>query len=85
MHMRSVIQKIVLKNTLYFVKYKKDKFLTVNNSTQVHYFISLLLIFLSFLYFLKYKVFLNGTFLCTLLVSKSIYIFNHIIFEDIKV
>jgi hypothetical protein len=85
MHMRSVIKKVVLKNTLYFVKYKKDKFLTVNSSTQVRYFISLLLENLSFLYFLKYKVFFNGTFLCTLLVSKSIYIFNHIIFVDTKV
>jgi hypothetical protein len=81
MHMRSVIKKVGLKNTLYFVKYKKDKFLTVNSSTQVR----LLLENLSFLYFLKYKVFVNGTFLCTHLVSKSIYIFNHIIFEDTKV
>jgi hypothetical protein len=70
MHMRNVIKKVVLKNTLYFVKYKKDKFSSEN---------------LSFLYFLKYKVFFNGTFLCTLLVFKSIYIFNHIIFEDKKV
>jgi hypothetical protein len=85
MHIRSVIKKVALKNTLYFVKYKKDKFLTVNSSTQVRHFISLLLENLSFLYFLKYKVFLNETFLCTLLVSKSIYIFNHIIFEDTKV
>jgi hypothetical protein len=85
MHMRSVIKNVALKNTLYFVKYKKDKFLTVNSSTQVRHFISLLLENLSFLYFLKYKAFLNGTFLCTLLVSKSIYIFNHIIFEDTKV
>jgi hypothetical protein len=67
------------------VKYKKEKFLTVNSSTQVRHFIGLLSENLSFLYFLKYKVFLNGTFLCTLLVSKSIYIFNHIIFEDTKV
>jgi hypothetical protein len=36
------------------------------------------------LYFPKYKVFFNGTFLTTLLVSKSIYIFNAIIFENIK-
>jgi hypothetical protein len=27
--MRSVIKQVALKNTLYFVKYKKDKFLTV--------------------------------------------------------
>jgi hypothetical protein len=85
MHMRSVIKKVAFKNTLYFVKYKKDKFLTVNSSTQVRHFISLLSENLSFLYFLKYKVFLNETFLCTLLLSKSIYIFNHIIFKDIKV
>jgi hypothetical protein len=58
MHMRSVIKKVALKNTLYFVKYKKDKFLTVNSSTQVHHFISLLSKKLSFLYFLIYKVFL---------------------------
>jgi hypothetical protein len=83
--MRRVIKKVVLKNTLYFVKYKKDKFLTVNSSTQVRHFISLLSENLSFLYFLKYKVFFNKTFLCTLLVSKSIYIFNHIIFKDTKV
>jgi hypothetical protein len=85
MHMRSVIKKVMLKNTLYFVKYKKDKFLPVNSTTQVRHFISLLLKFLSFLYFLKYKLFFNGTFLCILLVSKSIYIFNHIIFKDTKV
>jgi hypothetical protein len=85
MHVRSVIKKVALKNTLYFVKYKKDKFLTVNSSTQVRYFIRLLSRNLYFLYFLKYKVFFNGTFLCTLLMSKSIYIFNHIIFEDKKV
>jgi hypothetical protein len=71
MHMRSVIKKVALKNTLYFVKYKKDKFLTINSSTQVRYFISLLSENLSFLYFLKYEVFFNGTFLCILLVSKS--------------
>jgi hypothetical protein len=82
--MRSVIKKVALKNTLYFVKYKKNKFLTVN-STQVRNFIRLLSGNLSFLYFLKYKVFFNGTFLCILLVSKSIYIFNHIIYEDKKV
>jgi hypothetical protein len=83
--MRSVIKKVALKNTLYFVKYKNDKFFTVNCSTQVRHFISLFSKNLSFLYFLKYKVILNGTFLCTLLVSKSIYIFNHIIFKDTKV
>jgi hypothetical protein len=38
MHTRSVIKKVALKNTLYFVKYKKDKFLTVNSSTQVRHF-----------------------------------------------
>jgi hypothetical protein len=53
--MRSVIKKVAL--NLYFVKYKKDKFLTVNSSTQVRHFISLLSENLSFLYFLKYKVF----------------------------
>jgi hypothetical protein len=83
--MRSVIKKVTLKNTLYFVNYKKDKFLTINSSTQIRHFISLLSENFSFLYFLKYKVFFNRTFLCTLLVSKSIYIFNHIIFEDTKV
>jgi hypothetical protein len=79
--MRSIIKKVALKNTLYFVKYKKDKFLTVNSiRTQVRHFISLLSENLHFLYFLKYKVFLNETFFCRLPVSKSIYIFNHIIF-----
>jgi hypothetical protein len=39
MHMRSVIKKVGLKNTLYFVKYKKEKFLTVNSSTQVRHLI----------------------------------------------
>jgi hypothetical protein len=48
MHIRSVIKKVALKNTLYFVNYKKDKFLTVNSSTQVPHFISLLLENLSF-------------------------------------
>jgi hypothetical protein len=57
--MRNVIKKVALKNTLYFVKYKKDKFLTVNSST-VRHFISLLSRNLSFLYFLKY--FLTGLF-----------------------
>jgi hypothetical protein len=65
--------------------YKKDKFLTVNSSIQVRHFISLLSKNLSFLYFLKYKVFLNRIFLYTLLVSKSIYIFNHIIFKNTRV
>jgi hypothetical protein len=35
---------------------------------------------LSFLYFLKYKVFLNETFLCTLLLYISFHIFNALIF-----
>jgi hypothetical protein len=68
-------QKSPLKNTLWFGKYKKDKFLTkivfVRN--------------LSFLYFPKYNIFFNGTFLHTLLLYVSIYIFNVIIFRNIKI
>jgi hypothetical protein len=59
------MQKSPIKNTLYFKKYKKDKFLTKR-------YIILLLLFtirnLSFLYFPKYNVFFNETFLHTLLL-----------------
>jgi hypothetical protein len=58
------MQKVPLKNTLYFKKYKKDKFLTKR------YIILLLFTIknLSFLYFPKYNVFFNETFLHTLLL-----------------
>jgi hypothetical protein len=74
------MQKSPVKNTLYFRKYEKDKFLRAN-STIVHLFVKNL----SFLYFQKYKVFFNGTFLRKLLLYVSFYIFNAIIFEDIEV
>jgi hypothetical protein len=40
---------------------------------------------LSFLYFPKYNVFFNGTFLHILLSYISFYIFNLVIFGDIKI
>jgi hypothetical protein len=40
---------------------------------------------LFFLYFLKYKVFFNGTFLGMLLLHISFYIFKVIIFRTIEV
>jgi hypothetical protein len=83
MRVRSVIKKVALKNTLYFVKYKKDKFLTVNSSTQVCHFISLLLENLSFLYFLKYKIFLTGLF-CVHSSCLNLSTYYHIIFEDTR-
>jgi hypothetical protein len=80
-YMRSVRKKVPLKNTLYFQKSKKDKFLIVNSSKIIYFFIRNL----SFLYFLKYKVFFNKTFLCMLLLYISFYIFNAIISRDIEV
>jgi hypothetical protein len=71
------MQKIPVKNTLYFGKYKKDKFLIVNSSKIIYLFVRNL----SFLYFLNYKVFLNGTFLCMLLLYIYFYIFIAIIFQ----
>jgi hypothetical protein len=52
------MQKSPIKNTLYFGKYKKDKFLIVNSSKTVYLFVRNLL----FLYFPKYKVFLMRLF-----------------------
>jgi hypothetical protein len=75
------MQKVPLKNTLYFGKYKKDKFLIVNSSKIVYLFVRNW----SFLYFLKYKIFFNRTSLRTLLLYVSFYIFNAIIFGDIEV
>ena len=79
--MRSVIKKVLKKNMVYFGKYKKNKFMTVNSSTIACHFVSLLSQNLSFLYFPKYKVFFNRTFLITLILYLSIYVFNVIIFE----
>jgi hypothetical protein len=75
---RSVHKKVPFKYTLYFRKYKKDKFLTKRCT---------ILLFtirnLSFLYLPKYKIFFNGTFLHTLLLYIFIYVFNANFFEDI--
>jgi hypothetical protein len=81
------MQKNPLKNTLYFGKYKKDKFLIVNNSKVVvkYKIIYLFVRNLSFLYFLKYKVFFNGIFLYMLRLYISFYIFKAIIFQNIDV
>jgi hypothetical protein len=69
-------QKSPVKKYLYFWKYKKEKFLI-----KIY---TILLLFalgnLSFLYFPKYNVFYNVTFVHTLLLYISIYIFNLIIF-----
>jgi hypothetical protein len=81
-YMMSVCKRVPLKNTLYFRKYKEDKFLIVNSSSKIIY---LFVRNLSFLYFLKYKVFFNGTFLRTLFLYISFYIFKAIIFRDIEV
>jgi hypothetical protein len=80
-YMRSVRKKVPLKNTLYFGKYKKDKFLTKRYTILILFTIRNL----SFLYLLKYNMFFNETFLHTLLLYISIYVFNAISFEDIEV
>jgi hypothetical protein len=55
---------------------------------KIYYCTIILLLFtlrnLSFLHFPKYNIFFNETFLHTLLLYICIYIFNHIIFKDIK-
>jgi hypothetical protein len=71
------MQKSPVKNNLYFAKYKIDKFLIVNSSKIIYLFVSNLY----FLYFLKYKVFFNGTFLRMLFLYKSFYVFKAIIFS----
>jgi hypothetical protein len=81
MYKRSVYEKFPLKNTLYFKRYKKENFLIVKSSKTIYFFVRNL----SFLYILKYKVFFNGTFSRMLLLYISFYIFNAIIFKDIKV
>jgi hypothetical protein len=71
MYKRSVCEKIPLKNTLYFERYKKDKFLIVNSSKIIYIFVRNL----SFLYILKYKVFLMGHFhICSYCIYLSIYL-----------
>jgi hypothetical protein len=75
------MQKSLIKNTLYFENYKKDKLLIVNSSKIIYLFVRNL----SFLYFFKYKVFFNETFLCMLLLYISFYIFKAIIFQNIEV
>jgi hypothetical protein len=77
-------KKVLLKNTLYFWKYKKDKFLT-EKYTIVLLFYYYLLLEIFFFIFSKIQHIFNGTFLHTLVMYISIYIFNLIIFEDIKV
>jgi hypothetical protein len=76
MYKRSVCKKVPLKNTLYFERYKKDKFLIVNSSKIIYIFVRNL----SFLYNLKYKVFFNETFSGMLLLYIFFYLFNTIIF-----
>jgi hypothetical protein len=84
MYKRSVCEKVPLKNTLYFERYKIEKFLIENSSkvaVKKYFFVRNL----SFLYILKYKVIFNGTFSRMLLMYVFFYIFNAIIFKDIKV
>jgi hypothetical protein len=80
---RSIQKKVPLKNTLYFRKYKKDKFLTKRYIILLllyYYLLSEILLFL----FPKYNVFFNMTFLHRLFLYISIYIFNIIIFGDME-
>jgi hypothetical protein len=76
----TIREKVPLKNILYFRIYKKTNF------WQKIFFLLLFTIRnLSILYLLKYNVFFNGTFSHTLLLYIFIYIYNTIIFRDIKV
>jgi hypothetical protein len=70
----NITQKSPIKNTPYFGKYKKDKFMK-------KWYTILLSIFFPKIC----NVFFNETFLHTLLQQISIYIFNAITFGDIKV
>jgi hypothetical protein len=65
------MQKSPIKNTLYFGKYKKDKFLIVNSSKIVYLFFQKFV----FLYFPKYKLFLMRLLYAH---ASSVYIFLYI-------
>jgi hypothetical protein len=81
---RSVHKKVPFKNTLYLGKYKKDNFLT--KRVLSYYFLNTIYNQkFVFLYLLKYNIFFNGTFLHTLLLNISIYVFNVNFFKDIEV
>jgi hypothetical protein len=79
------MQKSPVKKYFIFLEIQKRQI----SDKKIHYCSIILLLFalrnLSFLYFPKYNIFFNKTFLHTLFLYISIYIFNLIIFYDIKV
>jgi hypothetical protein len=78
------MQKSPVKKYFIFLEIPKRQI----SDKKIYYCTIILLLFalrnLSFLYFPKYNVFCNGTFLHTLLLYIFIYIFNLIIFRDLK-
>jgi hypothetical protein len=83
-YMRSIRKKVPFKNTLYFGKYKKDKFLT-KRYTIFYYFNTIYNQKFVFLYLSKYNMFLIELFCIHFFCMYiSIYVFNAIIFENIE-
>jgi hypothetical protein len=84
--MRSIHKKVLLKNTLYFKKYKKDKFLTKRYIILLLHYYYLLSEICLFYISQNTTDFLTGLFFCIHSFCKYLPIyFNVIIFGDIEV